>query len=98
MRILRPGGVALMMMAIIEGWSSTYFDPDVKTPDERLLHYGVPGRLRLYGSNVRDVIRQYGFTLDEYTACEPEVSRYSIGRGEKVFAAYKPASAPPPRQ
>ncbi|HVT51209.1 MAG TPA: class I SAM-dependent methyltransferase [Dongiaceae bacterium] len=98
MRILRPGGVALIMMAIIEGWSSTYFDPNVKTPDEHLLHYGVAGRLRLYGANVRDVIRRYGFALDEYTACEPEVSRYGIGRGEKIFAAYKPTSAPAPER
>jgi len=93
MRILRPGGVVLIMMATIDSWPTTYFDPNLKTPEQRMLHYGVAGRLRLYGADFPDVISQYGFELDEYTAREPEVSRYSIGRGEKVFGAYKPASA-----
>jgi SAM-dependent methyltransferase len=97
MRILRPGGVLLMMMAVIEGWSSTYSDPNLKTSEERMLHYGAPGRLRLYGADFGDAIKQYGFEVDEYAAREPEVSRYSILRGEKVFAAYKPASAPAPQ-
>ncbi len=33
-RVLRPGGVALIMLPVIEGWAKTYENPAVTSPED----------------------------------------------------------------
>jgi SAM-dependent methyltransferase len=89
-RILRPGGVAVLMTPVIEGWSTTYENPAVSTPAQRRLHFGQEDHVRYFGADIRQRIRDAGFDLDEFTALEPMVSRYGLTRGEKVFLAIRP--------
>jgi SAM-dependent methyltransferase len=89
-RVLAPGGIALLMFPLIEGWSDTYENPLVRSKTERALHFGQWDHVRYYGSDVRERIRSAGFELTEFTAQEPEVSRFALGRGEKIFVARKP--------
>ena len=90
-RILRPGGTALFMVPIVEGWDHTYENPGISGEADRDLHFGQSDHIRYYGSDLRDRIRQAGFALEETTATEPEVSRYGLVRGEKVFVATRTA-------
>jgi SAM-dependent methyltransferase len=90
-RLLKPGGVALIMLPVIEGWAKTYENAAVKTPAERMRHYGQSDHLRYYGADVRDRIRSAGFVLEEFTAEGEDVLTYALQRGEKVFIAGKPA-------
>jgi predicted SAM-dependent methyltransferase len=39
-RILRPNGVLLCMVPIVEGWATTYQNPDITTDEGRMLHFG----------------------------------------------------------
>jgi SAM-dependent methyltransferase len=89
-RVLKPGGVALIMLPVIEGWSKTYENKAVTTPEERMRHYGQSDHVRYYGADVRDRIRGAGFKLDEFTAEGEDVLTYGLARGEKVFIATKP--------
>jgi SAM-dependent methyltransferase len=89
-RVLRPGGVALIMLPIVEGWSKTYEDPAVVSPEDRKRHYGQSDHVRYYGADVRERIRGAGFRLDEFTAEGEDVLIYGLQRGEKVFIATKP--------
>jgi ubiquinone/menaquinone biosynthesis C-methylase UbiE len=89
-RVLKPGGVALIMLPIIEGWHQTYENAEVTTPKARQLHYGQSDHLRYYGADVRDRIRAAGFVLDEFTAEGPTVPTYALQRGEKLFIARRP--------
>ena len=89
-RVLRPGGTALIMLPIIEGWSVTYENPNVVTPEDRKRHYGQADHVRYYGADVRLRIRAAGFHLSEFTAEGPDVLTYGLQRGEKVFIATKP--------
>jgi SAM-dependent methyltransferase len=89
-RVLKPGGVALIMLPVIEGWSTTYENKAVVTPEDRMRHYGQSDHVRYYGSDVRDRIRAAGFKLDEFTAEGEDVLTYGLARGEKVFVATKP--------
>lgn len=89
-RVLTPGGIALLMFPIIEGWNKTYEDPAVESPKDRALYFGQADHVRYYGHDVRDRIRSVGFELTEFTAQEPEVTRLALARGEKVFVATKP--------
>jgi SAM-dependent methyltransferase len=89
-RVLKPGGVTLIMLPIIEGWHQTYENAEVTTPKARQLHYGQSDHLRYYGADVRDRIRAAGFVLDEFTAEGPTVPTYALQRGEKLFIARRP--------
>ena len=89
-RVLKPGGVALIMLPVIEGWAKTYENKAVVTPEERTRHYGQSDHVRYYGADVRDRIREAGFELDEFTAEGEDVLAYGLSRGEKVFIAVRP--------
>jgi len=89
-RALKPGGVALIMLPVIEGWARTYENPKVRTPEERKRHYGQADHVRYYGADIRDRIRTAGFQLEEFTAEGEDVLTYALQRGEKVFVARRP--------
>src|SRR6185503_7823818 len=88
-RVLKPTGIALIMLPVIEGWSKTYENATVVTPEDRMRHYGQSDHVRYYGADVRDRIRAAGFLLDEFTAEGEDVLTYGLSRGEKVFIATK---------
>jgi SAM-dependent methyltransferase len=89
-RVLKPGGLALIMLPVIEGWAKTYENPQVISREDRKRHYGQSDHVRYYGADVRERIRAAGFALDEFTAEGPDVLIYGLQRGEKVFVATKP--------
>lgn len=89
-RILRPSGVALVMVPIIEGWQTTYENGAVKTPIQRTVHFGQFDHVRYYGADIRQRLQDAGFTLTEITATEPDVFRYGLQRGEKIFVCQRP--------
>jgi hypothetical protein len=79
------------MTPVIEGWQETFEDPSKqKTTDERVLYFNQHDHLRFFGSDLRSRLARAGFEIDEYTAVEPDVSRYGLIRGEKVFLCRKP--------
>jgi SAM-dependent methyltransferase len=90
LRVLKPGGVALIMLPVIEGWAKTYENPKATSPEERKRHYGQADHVRYYGADVRMRIRAAGFELEEFTAEGEDVLTYGLQRGEKVFIAHKP--------
>ena len=89
-RVLKSRGIALIMLPVIEGWSKTYENATVTTPEDRMRHYGQSDHVRYYGADIRDRIRAAGFYLDEFTAEGEDVLTYGLQRGEKVFIATKP--------
>jgi len=86
-RILRSDGLLLLMFPIVEGWTETYSNSDVVSPQDRELHFGQWDHVQYFGRQVRCDIIEAGFKLMEFTAIEPDVSRYGLMRGEKVFIA-----------
>jgi SAM-dependent methyltransferase len=88
-RVLRPNGVVLIMLPVIEGWARTYEPETARTSEDRKRHFGQTDHLRFYGADVRDRIRAAGFALDECTAEGEDVLIYGLQRGEKLFIARK---------
>jgi SAM-dependent methyltransferase len=86
-RVLRPGGLALIMLPLIEGWATTYENPAVTGARDRALHFGQGDHVRFYGSDVRERISGAGFDLDEFTAEGEDVVKYGLLAGEKLFLA-----------
>lgn len=89
-RVLRPGGLAITMIPLIEGWDSTYENPEIVSPEEREAHFGQADHVRYFGADFRMRASAAGFRVGEHTAEEPEVARYGLLRGEKVFLLRKP--------
>ena len=89
-RVLRPGGTLVLLTPVVEGWQQTYENPAILDPQQRQLHFGQEDHVRYFGADLRMRIRRAGFELDEFSAIEPNVSRYSLIRGEKVFVARRP--------
>jgi SAM-dependent methyltransferase len=89
-RITRPGGLLIAMFPIVEGWNKSFEDPSKTTPPERLLYFGQHDHVRFFGADARQRLAKPGFTVDEVTAEEPDVSTYGLTRGEKIFLCRKP--------
>ena len=86
-RILRPSGVLVCMVPIVEGWENTYENAGVASPAARELYFGQNDHVRYYGRDFRLRLRDAGFSLDEFTADGSLSPRYALIRGEKVFVA-----------
>jgi SAM-dependent methyltransferase len=91
LRVLAPDGVALLMVPIVEGWETTYENPEVVTEIERELHFNQSDHIRFYGRDFRERVREAGFELTEFSASPLDCVRFSLTRGETVFVARKPA-------
>jgi hypothetical protein len=81
------------MFPIVEGWRETFEDATKSLPDERLLYFGQHDHVRFFGNDARQRLAAPGFTVEEFTAVEPYVSRHGLARGEKIFLCRKPADA-----
>lgn len=84
-RVLRPGGVAVIMVPLEEGLDETYEDPSIDTDAGRLIHFGQEDHVRLYGRDFRDRLRSAGFSLNEWVAKSPYVLNNGLRQGERVF-------------
>jgi len=90
-RILKPGGYAVIMIPIVEGWPDSYEDRAITSEAERELHFGQDDHIRFYGADFRDRVRASGLDLSEFTASGPDSPKYGLQRGEKVFKAERRA-------
>lgn len=88
-KALKPGGVAVIMVPIVEGWASTYENNDVTTDAGRLRHFGQEDHVRLYGRDLRGRIQQAGFALEEFAATPAECLSMGLVPGETIFLARK---------
>lgn len=93
-RCLTPGGRMVVTTPVIEAWETTYENPAVTTPRERLLHFGQKDHLRYFGRDLKDHMRAAGFELFEFVSVEPDVSTYALIRGETLYELTKPAATP----
>lgn len=89
-RVLRPGGQVIIMLPVIDAWSTTYEDASIATPADRERHFGQWDHLRWFGADVRQRITAQGFECREFIADGPDSARHNLIRGETVFLAVKP--------
>jgi SAM-dependent methyltransferase len=88
-RILRPGGEAILLVPIVEGWPHTFEADTIDGEVERLRYFGWPDHRRYYGADFRDRIRSSGFDLVEFYAHAYDCGRYALVPGERIFKALR---------
>lgn len=90
-RVLRPGGLAILMVPICEGLDQTYEDDSITTDQGRWIHFQQTDHTRIFGRDFRDMVREAGFDLSESVAQGAAAVRYGLVMGERIFFARKPA-------
>jgi len=88
-RVVRPSWRVLLTTPVVAKWKNSLVDigkSDAKTRD---LLFGQSDHLRYYGADFKDSLQRVGFEIDEYIAQEPDVSQYSLVRGETIYVATK---------
>jgi SAM-dependent methyltransferase len=91
-RILRPGGVLIATVPIIEGWDESYEDSSITSGEQRLLHFGQSDHVRAYGRDFRDRLKGAGFVLDEFVATGSECVQYALKPGQRIFIGVRTGS------
>lgn len=93
-RILRPGGVAVVMVPIDLSLTETFEDPSISSPEARTAAFWQADHVRLYAPDVEDRLRAAGF---EVTVVQPAAElgeqaarRFGLHADERLFACRRP--------
>lgn len=90
LRVLRPGGFAILTTPAVYSWADSYEDPAIEAADARYRHFGQADHVRYFGQDVEARIRAAGFDLDVVVAGGADTARYALLRGEALYIATKP--------
>ena len=88
-RILRPNGVLICTVPIVDGWALSYENDQITEPVDRELHFGQSDHVRIYGRDFHDRLHAAGFEVTEYTAIGSDAVRYGLLPGETVYFCKK---------
>jgi len=97
LRLLRPGGVALLTVPINASRRQTYENPAITMPEERFVHFSGEDHKRYYGLDFADRLAATGFKVDTFRLRPEQEATYSLLRDEWLTLAWKPgdtANAP----
>lgn len=98
LRVMRPGGTALLLVPQNLNMEQTLEDPAINTPALREKFYYQRDHLRLYGRDYTDRLAQEGFAVEtiDYFAQLPdnERIRYALRREDTLYLGRKPDAMP----
>jgi SAM-dependent methyltransferase len=92
-RILKPGGLLLVMVPIVDAWTETYENPSVNSNKGRCLEFGQGDHVRYYGNDIGARMAKAGFDVSFSVSGGPDVSRFALTRGERVFICKRAAAS-----
>jgi SAM-dependent methyltransferase len=94
LRVIKPGGWAVLQVPINQDAQQTDEDSSVVTPEERELRFGQRDHVRFYGRDYPDRLTRAGFkvTVEKYVENFDEKTRIYFGLNEKetLFFCEKP--------
>jgi SAM-dependent methyltransferase len=94
-RVLAPGGLALVLTPYRSD-VSTYEDPQITAPLDRMVAFGQQDHVRIYGADVADRLREAGFKVSDRTPAdlfdESLVGRSELDPDEHLFLCRAPAA------
>lgn len=86
LRILKPGGYAILQIPQDLSREDIYEDASIVDPEERAKHFGQYDHVRVYGNAYFDRLREEGFEVEAIDYSEkigPELTqRYALSKGE----------------
>jgi SAM-dependent methyltransferase len=92
-RILKPDGILIATVSIVEGLEETYEDASITSHQDRETHFGQTAGwcdpLRVYGRDFSERLIDAGFEIQIDTAFGREAVKYGLMMGAKVFLCRK---------
>lgn len=95
-RVLKPGGIAIVMSLVDKNLPITYENKNVRSASDKLLHYSENNLVRLHGRDFKNRIELGGFKVEEINFQEilgSEISsKFCLGNGQRetIFICTKP--------
>ena len=94
LRVLNPGGRAILQVPISSKNPETIEDPTITDPTERLQKYGQWDHVRLFGHLAYpELLRESGFEL-ELVPVSQDFLRFGVNPKELIYLATKPNLSP----
>jgi Methyltransferase domain len=93
-RILKPNGILIIMVPINDGCETTYEDDTIKDRNQRLIHFGDPDHVRIYGADFVQRLTDAGFRVRVTTAFGKEAVKFALLMGDKIFLCHKADKSP----
>jgi SAM-dependent methyltransferase len=94
LRVLRPGGMAILQVPLEPQRKTTFEDPSITDPRQREKYFGQKDHLRIYGLDYPERLREIGFVVEEYpvskTYSADMISRFRLASDETLYVASKP--------
>jgi SAM-dependent methyltransferase len=94
-RVLKPDGVAIVMVPVDRARAETYEDPSITAPADRLREFWQEDHLRLYGRDLADRLRGEGLACEQvsFVAELPAtvVERHGLDRGDDMYLCRRPS-------
>jgi SAM-dependent methyltransferase len=88
-RILRPQGMALITVPIVEGWENTFEDPNIRSAHDRLKYFGFEDRVHYYGRDFNTRVRNAGFAIEIFQPQFHAYAEYGLIPGDKILIGLK---------
>lgn len=89
LRVLKPGGWAIMQVPIALNSQQTFEDPTIESPEERKRLFGQEDHVRWYGLDYKDRLELAGFTVkvDSYVKelGNNAIEKYSLRETENIY-------------
>lgn len=93
-RVLRPGGWAVLQSPLDPARATTFEDPLVTTPDDRLRVFGQADHARIFGRDYPDWLRAAGFEVEVVPFGRQKgaefIARYGLDPDEDVHYCVRP--------
>ncbi len=94
LRVLKPGGMAILQIPQDLNRDTTFEDDSITDAKERAKIFGQYDHVRVYGIDYFEKLKSIGFKVEEvdYTniLSEKEVKKYCLAKGEILPVCYKP--------
>jgi SAM-dependent methyltransferase len=91
LRVLKPGGRAILQVPIAKNAPATIEDPSVTDPKERERRFGQFDHVRLYGQDYAARLQECGFRVHRINISD-KYRRYRVNPEEDLFVCERPAS------
>lgn len=94
LRVLKPGGFAILQVPIARRLSRTYEDATITDPKDRERAYGQHDHVRLYARDYKDRLTAAGFIVDVVPYAEmigtEKTKRYALDPREDLYVCRRP--------
>jgi len=93
LRVLRPGGFAILQVPLEPQRKSTFEDPSITDRRQREKYFGQKDHVRIYGRDYPDRLRECGFVVEELLVSDgfstEMIGRYRLAPDETLYIASK---------